>query len=374
MSTYLEVVKKVIRRTKRMRVNVLKFRRRAEEDVDADEMEVPAPLNPLLRDYQEKKLRVLSEILGKSERSAAAELYNRMFTGLPDRALHSFLLPDLKLKSCERVSDTLVRLELQNGRVFFGERSNEKEYLLYNVFRFYLPELVDGDSYKLALDVQRRYLGPKLRWYNSMGGVLVEGGCFTGMKAIRWHDDSPAGTRVLAVEIGKTNSEILSANIRANGLEDSITSIHAGLWRESGEGSQKHSYSTRRFLESTDRWKGHMVHEEKVRLLCIRDLLDENKIDVASYFNVQVNGAEIEVLNGALDVLDRVKIFDIAAYYGKDGKRNIDVVREILSQNGCTILNESKQGRIAAVTPKFRDEILAHHPKRGRKRKKRSAP
>jgi FkbM family methyltransferase len=178
------------------------------------------------------------------------------------------------------------------------------------------------------------------------------------------------GARILAVEIGKTNSEILSANIRVNGLEASMTPVHAGLWRESGEGSQKHSYSTRRFLESTDRWKDHMVHEEKVRLLSVHDLLDENQIDVASYFNVQVNGAEIEVLSGALDVLDRVKIFDIAAYYGKDGKRNIDVVRDILSKNGCTILNESKQGRIAAVTPKFRDEILALAPRQSKKRGK----
>ena len=113
---------------------------------------------------------------------------------------------------------------------------------------------MDGDAYKLALDVERRYCSPRLQWFNSDGGVLVEGGCFTGMKAIRWHDVSPKPARILAVEIGKTNCEILSANIRENGLEGSIVPVHAGLWRESGEGTQKHSFSTRRFLESSDRW------------------------------------------------------------------------------------------------------------------------
>lgn len=315
-----------------------------------------------------KKVQVLAKILGVSEQRAAREIFIRAISGLPERPLSVFLLPDIALNSCERVSEELIRVELKNGRAFFGQRSNEKEYLLYRAFKPDLPQLVDGDSYKLVLDIQRRYLASSLRWFNSNGGVFVEGGCFTGMKAIRWHDLSPKPVRVLAVEIGKRNSEILAANIRENGLERDILPVHAGLWRETGEGTQKHSFSTRRFLETSDRWQEHLVHEEKVRLLNVRDLLDECEVDVADYFNIQVNGAEIEVLKGAADSLDRVKVFDVAAYYSKDGIRNVDIVRELLTSHGCTILSESEAGRISAVTPKYRDEILALKPKGKRHR------
>jgi FkbM family methyltransferase len=336
----------------------------AQDEADA-EYRVP-DIDP--QPDQQKKLKVFAKIIGTSERRAAAELYQRMFAYLPERPLEFFLLADMKIRSCEQVGDDLLRIELNHGRIFLGQRSNAKEYALHNAFRRYLPQIVTGDAYKLALDVQRRYWRTELSWYNSNGGVLVEGGCFTGMKAIRWHDLSPKPARILAIEIGETNARILDANIRANGLDSAITAVHAGLWRETGEGTQKHDFSTRRFLETSDRWEQHMQHEEKVRLLTVGALLDECAVDVADYFNIQVNGAEIEVLGGA--DFDRVKVFDIAAYYSQDGKKNADVVREMLTARGCTVLHESPLGRIAAVTPKFRDEIMALKPREKGKRRR----
>lgn len=337
-------------------------------DDTSDDLDAAAllPVSVGSRPELRKKLKVFAEIIGTSEEKAAIELYRRMFADLPERPLGFFLLPDMKIRACARIAEDLMRLELNNGRAFLGQRSNGKEYALHSAFRRYLPEIVTGDGYKLALDIQRRYMRTELHWYNSGGGVFVEGGCYTGMKAISWHDTSPKPVRIIAVEIGGTNAKILAANIRENRLEDSIKPVHAGLWRETGEGTQKHDFSTRRFLETSDRWEKHMEHEEKVRLLTTGALLDECGVDVADYFNLQVNGAEIEVLGGA--DFDRVKVFGIAAYYSQDGRRNADVVREMLTAKGCTILSESSMGRIAAVTPKFRDEIMALKPREKAKR------
>ncbi|MGA9797358.1 MAG: hypothetical protein WBQ17_17680 [Rhizomicrobium sp.] len=347
------------------RARAIAGRRATDEEVDAaDLLPADAKLPPEFR----KKLKVFAQIIGKSEDTAAVELYRRMFAELPERPLGFFLLPDMKIRACDRVGDDLMRVELNTGRAFFGQRSNGKEYALHNAFRRYLPEIVSGDGYKLALDIQRRYWRTELRWYNANGGVLVEGGCFTGMKAIRWHDLTTKPARIIAVEIGGTNAKLLAANIRENRLDGSISAVHAGLWREAGEGTQKHDYSTRRFLETSDRWEKHMMHDEKVRLLTVGALLDECAVDVADYFNIQVNGAEIEVLSGA--DFDRVKVFDVAAYYSQDGKKNADVVRDMLTAKGCTILHESPLGRIAAVTPKFRDEIMAlKPPEKGKRRR-----
>ncbi len=340
-------------------------RQRMNETVAFEGLEPPLDLVP--NELQHHKLATFAQILGISENHAAKELYARMFSGLPNQPLAGFLLPDIRVKSCARIDDELMRIELLNGRVFLGQRSNENEYLLRHAFKSYLPTTVDGDAYKLALDVQWRYFSANLPWYALPGGLFVEGGCFTGMKAIGWHDSPNKPTRIIAVEIGSKNAELLAANIRANELENVITPVHAGLWRESGEGTQKHAYSTRRFMEATDRWENHMLYQEKTRLLTAGDLLDEAKVDVADYFNVLVNGAEIEVMKVALNSLDRVKVIDIAAYYTKDGNRNVNVLRNLLTAHGCTILNESARGRIAVVTPKYRDEILALKPKGKRK-------
>jgi FkbM family methyltransferase len=306
-----------------------------------------------------KKLNAASKILGCSPGEAAQVIYNAALAGMPNNPLRAYLLPDLKLKSCERVSEELLRAELANGRVFYGHRSNGKEYLLHQAFQKYLPEIATGDAYKLLLDIQRRYLGGDLPWYMKKGGVYIEGGCFTGMKAIHWYDSSHKPHRILAVEIGQTNSEILKANIVENGLGDAITPVHAGLWSETGEGVQKHSFSTRRFLEATDRWESSMLNEEAVALLTIDDLLDRHEVDVADFLNIQVNGAEIQVLKGFNRTRDRVKVISVAAYYTQDGVKNADVVREQLLSFGCHIIHETPIGRITAAMPAFRDEVLS---------------
>jgi FkbM family methyltransferase len=305
------------------------------------------------------KLQALAGILGCSEADAAGLVFDRMLAAMPNHPHVSYLLPRLSIKRCERISEELVQIELENGRIFTGARSSKKEYLLHQVFSKRIPESVTGDAYKLALDIERRYFGTHLAWYYVKGGTYIEGGCFTGIKAIRWHDSGRKPKRILAVEIGRANFEILQANISANNLTAQIIPVHAGLWSESGEGMQKHSFSTRRFLHSTDRWEDQMQYEEKVRLLTIDDLMDEHSVETADFLNLQVNGAEVEVLKGMRKALDRIKVLSVAAYYAQGDVKNADVVADMLTAMGCTILERDGPGRITAVTPKFRDEILA---------------
>jgi FkbM family methyltransferase len=309
----------------------------------------------------QQKLRVAADLLAVSEERAKEILLHRAIGAMPRNRLDRYLLPLLSVKSCERVGQDLVRIVLDNGRVFFGHRSEQSDYLLYRMLTSVVPRAVSADAYKLAIDIHSRYLEGALPWYFQGSGVYIEGGCFTGLKAIKWSDALGEDNRILAVEIGASNHDILKMNVEANNLLQRVIPVHAGLWRESGSGVQKHSFTTRRFLESTDRWKEQLLHEEPVRLLTIDDLLDHNQVETARYLNIQVNGAEIEVIKG-LGNLERVKVVDVAAYYSKDGVRNVDVIKDMLIARGCRVLHESKAGRIAFVTPKHVDEIMALKP------------
>jgi FkbM family methyltransferase len=325
------------------------------------EQKVPASgfLFDSLKGRARGKLRAVASILKCSETEAAITVFDRMLAAMPNHSHASYLLPHLSVNRCERINEELVQIEIENGRIFTGQRSNKKEYLLHQLFSKHIPESIIGDAYKLALDIERRYFGTHLPWYCVKGGTYIEGGCFTGIKAMHWHDSPRKPKRILAVEMGRTNFEILRSNISDNGLAEKIIPIHAGLWSESGEGVQKHSFSTRRFLSVTDRWENQMQHEEPVRLITLPDLMDEYRIETADFLNLQVNGAEIEVLKGLRGAFDRIKVLSVAAYYSQDEVKNADTVEDMLSANGCTILERDGPGRITAVTAKFRNEILA---------------
>ncbi len=73
--------------------------------------------------------------------------------------------------------------------------------------------------------------------------------------------------------------------------------------------------------------------------------------------NVQVNGAELEVMKGITN-LNRIKVFGIASYYSKKGIRNRDLLKNLLISKGCSLLQESILGRLTFVTPKWKEEIL----------------
>ncbi len=267
-----------------------------------------------------------------------------------------FHLPSLDINTVERIGTDIIKIQLKNGRVFFGHRSEERQYLWYSLFKTIIPKIVDADSLKLALDIQTRYFKKDDMKYLPKGGTFIEGGCFTGLKAINWHDKLEGDCKIIAVEIGKPNFEIMKMNIEANDIKN-IKPVNAGLWSENGYMEQKLSHSTRRFLEKTDQWEKSMKYSEKVETLTIDSLLDQNEVEIADYMNVQVNGAELEVMKGITN-LNRIKVFGIASYYSKKGIRNRDLLKNLLISKGCSLLQEGILGRLTFVTPKWKEEIL----------------
>lgn len=344
-------------------------------DGDAQEG-IPVPSTDGLLPPARDKLKAMADVMACSQAEASFRILERALAGLPNRALPAYLLPHLAIKRCERIGEELIRIELAGGRVFTGHRSNQKEFILHQVLSQHLPAAIDGNAYKLALDIERRYYGVNLPWYVPRHGIYVEGGCFTGIKAIRWADLADKPVKIVAVEIGASNFEILRTNIAGNGLSDVIVPVHAGLWRESKQGIQRHDFSTRRFLEVTDEWEEQMRHEERVELITLDELLDRQSVEVADYVNIQVNGAEIEVLKGIRN-WGRIKVLGVAAYFSKDGVHNADVVERILTDAGCTVIDRTNIGRVTAVTPNFLNEISSlkegrEHGRRARRGHHRS--
>ena len=315
----------------------------------------------LMRSSKElgEKLEAFCEVSRLNVKSAEYLLTDRALAALPRRQYDSYLLPRLIDAEGTRVTEELVTIKLPNGRQFWGDRSTGKYYLIHHILRPFLDADIDGDCYKLAYDVQTRYFINQLPWYfPDRDGVLIEGGCFTGLKAIGWSDTLPHVKKIVAVEMGSHNSELLKKNIENNGLCERITGVHAGLWSHSGVGEESHDFSTRHFLLETDRWRRHMKVKAEVPLITLDDLIESEELEVVDYINVQVNGAETEVIQGLNKHLHRVKVIDIAAYYSVDGVPNKELVKEYMLRQGCEVISETPAGRIAFVTPPFKRDIL----------------
>ena len=309
-----------------------------------------------------EKLEAFCEISGLNGKSAEYWLTDGALAALPRRINDAYLLPRLIDAEATRVTQELVTIKLPNGRQFWGDRSTRKYYLIHHILSRFLDADIDGDCYKLAYDVQTRYFTNRLPWYfPDRDGVLIEGGCFTGLKAIGWADTLSHVKKIVAVEMGAHNSELLKKNIESNGLCDRIRDVHAGLWSHSGVGEESHDFSTRHFLLETDRWSRHLKVKEEVPLITLDDLIESEDLEVVDYINIQVNGAETEVIQGLNKHLNRVKVIDIASYYSVKGVPNREFVNEYMLRRGCQVINETPAGRIAFVTPPFKHDILRLH-------------
>ena len=318
------------------------------------------PGSPLMKASKDRgeKLDALCKASGRNRKSVEELLSDRALAALPRRINAAHLLSRLIDAESTRVTEELVTIKLPNSRQFWGDRSTGKYYLIHHVLRPFLKAKIDGDCYKLAYDVQKRYFINRLPWYfPDRDGVLIEGGCFTGLKAIGWADTLPHVKKIVAVEMGSHNAELLKKNIETNGLGDRITGVHAGLWSHSGVGEESHDFSTRHFLLETDRWSRHMKVKQEVPLITLDDLIESEELEVVDYVNVQVNGAETEVIKGLNKHLHRVKVIDIAAYYSANGVPTKEVVKEYMFRQGCEVIEEFRPGRITFVTPPFKHDF-----------------
>ena len=78
---------------------------------------------------------------------------------------------------------------------------------------------------------------------------------------------------------------------------------------------------------------------------------------------MQINGAELEALEGLRRRINSVRVLRIASYYTRDGRSNCDLCCELLGRLGCTVLSRSRAGGILACPDRYvRDNAQFRKP------------
>ncbi|MDQ3564816.1 MAG: FkbM family methyltransferase [Pseudomonadota bacterium] len=308
-----------------------------------------------LNDRQINKIKMLAEVRNESLDATLRRTLSNLVSTIPKRVAPMNVLRTLDYKNI-RTEDGLVRIELSNGRIFYNYPSRTRYVHIYGALRDIVPRGLKPETYQPATDIVKRYgWGAHGRYFPGPGGVVIEGGAFIGLKAIGMAEVVGPSGKVIAIEIGRRNFEVMCRNINANGMEHIITPLHCGIWKEPGQMEAEFEYPNAYHLAKPDEhdW---CTRKETVATTTLDNIIDQQQLETVDYLNLQLNGAEYEGLLGLERRLNDVKILYVAAYYTRNGVRQVEAVSNLLKSKGCKLLVVSQLGSITAVTPRFSEE------------------
>ena len=120
-----------------------------------------------------------------------------------------------------------------------------------------------------------------------------------------------------------------------NGLQDQIIAVNAGLWSTAGHFVSISNNYQRNSLAQVDQIDRNRTREDECTTLDA--LIDEYGLDAVEYINIQVNGAELEVLKGCEKSLGRIGRLGINSKYMVDDQPVRPLVVEWLEEHGFNV-------------------------------------
>lgn len=223
-----------------------------------------------------------------------------------------------------------------------------------------LPREITFDLYEAFIDAYYRYsqcVGSAVARMlpPGRGGVFVDAGAYIGFKALGFADYIGPQGKVLMIEICGENEALARRNISQNRLDNRITSFNSAIWKEAGEMTDRsRGYSAHTLVETSEHMNWHGRSTVAARTL--DSIFTEAGLDEINYLNLQLNGAELEALEGLSRYFDRVQVIRSAGQFTRDGVLGMHLVADHLEARGCYV--ERKRNTVLAVTPRFRARYL----------------
>lgn len=125
------------------------------------------------------------------------------------------------------------------------------------------------------------------------------------------------------------------------GWPSNVIAVEQGLWKESATldfAACSNPGSALAGLSGTEAAIRHKISYENARLiqvpmLSLADLVEKYGIERLDFVKMDIEGAEIEAVQGALEVMERFKPrFAIASYHWRDGAQTSDALEKLFRQ------------------------------------------
>ena len=196
-------------------------------------------------------------------------------------------------------------------------------------------------------DILYRYLHTRsvaqhYQYTPKKGDNVIEVGAFLGYYAMYVAQQVGYDGSVIAIEAIPSNYEILKKNFKTN-CPDNATGISMAVGDKKGEvvfyQSTGQIGSMREDVVAKFSNRYNQMSVKSDTLDNITNDLGLGRIDLMI---IQVNGNEVDVLNGASDCLERVGNFAVAAPYSRNGQDHKAIVTEILSLKGFDVISKEE--------------------------------
>ena len=158
--------------------------------------------------------------------------------------------------------------------------------------------------------------------------VIIDVGAATGHFAIIAAILFP-GSTVYAFEPSERQRTLLTRNASLNGVTN-IKIQPLGLWKCSDHLSFRTNGAESSF-ESVSRFQGRLPFLEKVPVTTLDQWAGENQVSTIDLIKMDAEGAEVEILHGAQDILRRGNsVLLTQAYHLRGGVRTLETCADIL--------------------------------------------
>lgn len=257
-------------------------------------------------------------------------------------------ITELKIKSSGvedglpfvELMDTRLNDSLGQGKKFFSHFPDEVQRVLYRKFiSTDIKKVLCEDAINVAQDIVKRYLGSKTKekshkegkYYDlKPGEIVVEAGAYIGFYVVKAAELVGENGKVIAIEAVPENFEIIKRNVEANHLKNVIL-INKAVWNTSTkikfyrEGKQIGSITQE--VVATDNFI-------EVQADTIDDMLKENGISKIDFIRIQLNGVELEALEGMSQTLSYKPKVLVAGIYTKNGVSVQTLLKDFLDKKG----------------------------------------
>ena len=206
------------------------------------------------------------------------------------------------------------------------------DYKFYSLVTRKIPNFLIPDMYAsmtIHEEDVRRYFNPQ------KGDVVVDIGAAFGLYTIPSSRQVGQSGKVVAIEAHPANYEMLNRNVKLNSLTN-VTCLNYAVYSTKTKVKIYSSYTI-----ISERVTGEEKAKERfveVKADTLDSILEQNKTprERVNWVKIDVEGAELEVLKGATDVLSTSK--DIALLIEIHGKDNYQPVIDFLNSYNLNVI------------------------------------
>jgi FkbM family methyltransferase len=232
------------------------------------------------------------------------------------------------------VGDNGFYIKFSNGKHFTGQKANKHLRRLHFLLKKQLRKRISADLMQVLFDIDFRYMSRKNHALNlkegkylgvKKGDVVFEVGAYIGYHAMRLSELVGNSGKIIAIEAIPSNYEIMKKNIEMNDIKN-IIPINVAIWKNKGVIP----------MNMNEHQKNSAVENivnanKKVDLPCdtIDNIFRKLNIKEVDFVRIQTNGAELEALEGMVEILEHRPKLLVAVPY-----KNKDVIQNLLNSKG----------------------------------------